>query len=523
MSALTRHPWKKYTSFASPALVILLVVIIVFLSSHLWHHDVLFHTDVARDFLVMEQIVATKKPTLIGPRSGGIEGVFHGPLWYYVSLPAFILTQGDPVLMGWFWWLIGVAAVILFFIFLYRETKTKTTSLLLTIAYTVLLLPSAAGPINTYLADLLSFSVFYCWLCWFRYPTLKTASLAWFTLGLLVQFQMAFALPLAIALFPLFSYRTYQKRAILHMCTVLLFFIPLASFVLFDIRHNFLQTKSIFSHISTSFAVTPSEQTTSRSILLFGQLLLQRLKQLMFEGTNVFGFVQYLNPIFLSLLIFLGWQSSKTQPNTKKTLTTTLLFISYMYFSWWLITLGFSGTIWTYYFSPFFSIVLFVIGMTTFRSQRAILLLALTIPLLIFQSKDAFFYTHTRFNSSSWKLLSSIAAEALSESNRGYFLYSQNQLAYPLKYAFLYHQQQHPDIITFPFVKKPKTVLVKGEDNPNNPYSTAQDWQLNKVSINQSPDKTMQYSGYTVELFHLNQQSIDAPVDPHLIQDLHFR
>ena len=70
-----------------------------------------FHVDVARDFLVIRDIVQNHKITLIGPRSGGIPGVFHGPLWLYLNIPSYLVGHGDPVIVGYGWfvmWVLGL-------------------------------------------------------------------------------------------------------------------------------------------------------------------------------------------------------------------------------------------------------------------------------------------------------------------------------------------------------------------------------------------------------------------------------
>ena len=94
-------------------LILVLIALVVIMSSYLWYDDVLIHTDVARDLLVVREMVENKQITLIGPRSS-IPGVFHGPLWYYIYLIPFILTHGNPVLMGWFWFTVVLFAAILF-------------------------------------------------------------------------------------------------------------------------------------------------------------------------------------------------------------------------------------------------------------------------------------------------------------------------------------------------------------------------------------------------------------------------
>ena len=104
---------KKYQ------LIIILVILINILLSawYVLNKDLVFHTDIARDFLVLEDIVRTHKPTLLGPRSGGIPGVFHGPLWFYVNLPIFILGQGNPVVVGWFWVFLSASSIFITYYF----------------------------------------------------------------------------------------------------------------------------------------------------------------------------------------------------------------------------------------------------------------------------------------------------------------------------------------------------------------------------------------------------------------------
>src|ERR1700704_37205 len=83
-------------------------------SLHLLLGDLLFHTDIARDFLLIQDIAVNNKLTLIGPRAGGIPGVFFGPIWLYLNLPAFIIGNGNPLAVGYFWlllFLFGVGAV----------------------------------------------------------------------------------------------------------------------------------------------------------------------------------------------------------------------------------------------------------------------------------------------------------------------------------------------------------------------------------------------------------------------------
>src|SRR5579863_1751233 len=83
-------------------------------SLHLFLGDLLFHTDIARDFLLIQDIAVNHKLTLIGPRAGGIPGTFFGPIWLYLNLPVFLLGNGNPIIIGYFWLLlffVGIGTV----------------------------------------------------------------------------------------------------------------------------------------------------------------------------------------------------------------------------------------------------------------------------------------------------------------------------------------------------------------------------------------------------------------------------
>lgn len=214
-------------------LATVLIVLIFIMSSYLWRGDVLVHTDVARDLLVMKNIVENKEITLIGPRSS-IPGVFHGPLWYYIYLIPFILTHGDPVLMGWFWFTVVLFAAILFLFISHSLTKGLTISLLLTICFILLELPGAAGPTNIFFANLFAFVPFVLFWRWYQKPSIKLAAIGWLTMGLLAQFQMAFIVPLALSWGLVFLWKITKEKKWLQLFTplFLLCLFPLSLFLI---------------------------------------------------------------------------------------------------------------------------------------------------------------------------------------------------------------------------------------------------------------------------------------------------
>ena len=97
------------------------------------HGDIFFHTDIARDFLLIKDVVINHKLTLIGPRTGGITGVFHGPLWLYLNSLPFVITHGNPSSMAWFWYLLMIGA--LYFIFITAKKIFNTNIALISVSF----------------------------------------------------------------------------------------------------------------------------------------------------------------------------------------------------------------------------------------------------------------------------------------------------------------------------------------------------------------------------------------------------
>ena len=80
---------------------ILVLSSLVMATWYVLHGDILFSTDIARDFSLLDE-ARQKGIVLIGPRASGV-GLFHGPLWLYLNFPAFIIGNGNPIIVGWFW------------------------------------------------------------------------------------------------------------------------------------------------------------------------------------------------------------------------------------------------------------------------------------------------------------------------------------------------------------------------------------------------------------------------------------
>ena len=179
-------------------LIYVLIVINILLSSR-WIFDgnLFFHTDIARDFLLMVDIVDNKHLVLIGPRSGAIPGLFHGPLWIYLNLPAFIIGQGNPVFVAWFWVALYISSLFIIYYVgkkMFGEEEGLLSALLLS-SITALQVRSLFNP---YGALLLSPLYFYTFIKYLKDKNLAILVVSLFILGLIIQFQVSFGVPVLI-------------------------------------------------------------------------------------------------------------------------------------------------------------------------------------------------------------------------------------------------------------------------------------------------------------------------------------
>lgn len=221
--------------------------------------------------MAVKKIVFDLHPTLIGPYTS-LTGVFQGPLWYYLLGIPIIVLGGDPwgavVLM-----LVVSIAVCLVAFFWMRRLFGIQAGLITFMLFAVS--PEAIA------AATFSWNPHPMWLLILLYALLlyeivngktKLHLVLWPLIALMFHFEIALASVLfisTIVVFVLF-YRTSLKNNKFFIWGILLslfFFLPQ---ILFDIRHNFLMTKSalaIFSGKDQGLFVTGESRHYLDSIL----------------------------------------------------------------------------------------------------------------------------------------------------------------------------------------------------------------------------------------------------------------
>ena len=350
-----------------PPLIIFTLIILLSIFTNYYHlektHN--FEWDQDRDATeVYTNIIQQKKPTLIGPRVVGPEGFFVGPLHYYILTPFYALAHGDPIAALIAAGLIGVMTTATY-TYIARKLFNNTAAIY-------------AGTISALMPQLVAWNVMYMplltILMYFALHNILekhrlnlNIPLAFLLFGLALQahFSAAFlgielliALGLVMAkkpspqLFQLLQWRPLLKPIFIGICIFSVTFAPL---ILFDIRHDFLNTKLFFS-----FFTKNSEKTLdiTRAFIIF------------IRNPNIFAFMNNktalatINIIFAMITLGAGWRLYRKTNDSKHNHLILLL-------TWILIpfiTLTFySGTISEYYFVTITALVPLFIGV--FASQ----------------------------------------------------------------------------------------------------------------------------------------------------------
>lgn len=207
--------------------------------------------DNARDMVYVREIVELKKLTLIGPTSA-IEGFFNGPFWYYLLAIPYILSGGNPygaILMEIVLWAIGG----FFLLKLARLFGTLSMIVLGSVwvasDYVVLTNLYAFNPNPVILLTPLFIYLLYRYL---QSNKLIFSALIFLLGGLFFNFEMNFGvfIPLIVLVTLLFAKKVHYLKSKNFWIGSLLFIICLLPQVAFDLRHDFLMTKSVINYLS---------------------------------------------------------------------------------------------------------------------------------------------------------------------------------------------------------------------------------------------------------------------------------
>jgi hypothetical protein len=505
-----KKDWKVILGF------VLIIVNVLLSAFWLFRGEIHYDIDISRDFLVMSEAVANRKPFLIGPHSGVIAGVFHGPLWYYLNLPAFILSRGNPLAMGWFWWLLSLGAVVLIGWVAKRLFNSKV-ALLAMVLYSA---NSIINPMdnlkqffNPYGAVVL-FPLFYYFLVGYlknKKVYFLLASL--FVAGLIIQFQMAFGGPILLVTFLYLFNFFYKNKLFKHIFSFLILLIPLSTFILFDVRHDFLQLRSLVAYFLSANTGTIS----------FRAFIFNRLKAVV---TDVY---LMLTPkcVFLAVLTFAIFLFSIFKYKLIKKVEYSLFI--YLYFAFWLFLFIFKGWTGNYYW-PFLPMVIILISsflnfipkkiFTVFYLVLVVWNIYIGVLAINGFSKDV-----TRRGINSWAYNKLLAESVFNDANSdfGFYIFTPDRWVFNQKYALEYVDKHIPDKKAFASEKKPLTYLIIVDPPMGRPDIDPLGWKLNDIKITSESVARWKIDVTTIEKYILTEEEMSIPHNPYLLDSTFFR
>ncbi len=209
-------------------------------------NNFLFLIDQGRDMMAVKNIVFDHHLTLIGPYTS-LQGVFQGPLYYYLlSIPTFIL-KGDPWGGIFLMLLISLATMVIAFFWM---KKLFGTNAALVTLFLVAICPAAAAG-ATYIWNphpMWLLVTIYIFLFYEIHRNKRYQLFLWPITALMFHFQAALAFFVLFASFLysfIFGRRFFrEKEFYLGLLISVIFFLPQ---IIFELKHNFLMTKSIIT------------------------------------------------------------------------------------------------------------------------------------------------------------------------------------------------------------------------------------------------------------------------------------
>lgn len=372
----SRFIWKKMLKkILRPQFLILLSILILgaFLRLYKIADYMTFLGDEGRDVLVVKRMIVDHKFTLLGP-TASVGGFFLGPIYYYFMIPFLWLWRLDPV---------GPAVMVAFFgvatIFLVykvgRDFFEERTGLFASLLYALspLVIAHSRSSWNPNLMPFFSLLIIY--LIWQVAVYEKWRFLFWVGFFLGIAFQLHYLATFLV--FIVFLYLAFFGRNLQKWKEYLLgvggFLVGWSPFLLFELRHNFPNFKTLWRFI---FSSPETGFVTSRFWPIISDVLFRLFSRLMTHN-NLF-LAQIMLFLVLGVFFFQFFSRRKLAPFSLLSL-------------WFIVGVSLFGfyqkPIYDYYLGFLFPLPFLLTGQVfSFLSQKSMgkILVAVLMAFLIF-------------------------------------------------------------------------------------------------------------------------------------------
>lgn len=287
--------WKQLDLF----ILSILILISFFLRTYALDSNLFFGPEQGRDFLAIKEIVVNHKFTLIGSKTD-ISGIFHGPIYYYISSIPFVLSKGNPIAVSIFYGVISSLTVFPIYVlgaFFGNKRMGILSALIFAISFQSIVYARwlSNPPLVVPLAAL-----YFIFLYRFIKGSKKDLLFASITLGLLNQSELLnivfFSVITAFMIIVFFDRFSNQNKLYLFLCSILATLISVGTYIIFDLRHDYLIIKNVFLLIIGDTGY----------YLSFLQIISQTMRVLIDSFTNtVLPFTPPLSVVFIITGVYL--------------------------------------------------------------------------------------------------------------------------------------------------------------------------------------------------------------------------
>ncbi len=468
------------------------------------HGNFIFNMDNARDFVDVREMVEVGKLRLIGPTSA-IDGLYTGPLWYYLLAIPYLLSGGNPyaaILMQFIFWAIG-GFYLLKLIQRYSKWLIVPIGLIwIASNYVVLANVYSFNPNPVLLlTPLLIYSLVEC----IGEKKDKWIIIAWALAAAFFNLEMnaGFFIPFIILISILWFDKKLFKNKFFWI-GVFVFILSLLPQILFDLRHQFVMSKALINFLTESKNSSDILQRIGLTADMFHRVLeatLMNQKQLTY---------------FLEILFFLIFIKNIFAKNSKN----YIFYISSLFF-----LIPFLGyliipvTVNMWHLGDFSASALILIGFILFSSWKSNLLgkvvsFFLSITIIYFSFLNIFYSFTTNFGkpsldpseySNEIKAIDYVYKEAKGQDFKVY-TYLPSVYDYPYQYLFWWYGRKKYGYLPKEYAylpNKPKYI-------PSQEYFQSKDvGRVNsrKVFLIKEPNRNYTLYGWEGELIKLKSIS----------------
>lgn len=340
---------KMLASFFQNRTVSLIMIFILAVLIRLLYfpQNIYFGFDQARDAFISQQILHGNLK-VVGPPTA-IEGLFHGPLHYYIYAPIYFLSQGDPVWVALSLRIINASAVFLVFLVgtvIFSSRVGVLSAFLFAISFEQ---TQYALSFNHPSLAVISVLIFYLGLSLLIFKKeQKGLLLALFGLGLSIQFELTLIYLCFILLVLLVFYNQLAKIKFKNILfSIGIFLATISTFIISEIKFKFGFLPALLSIISI-----PASQKTN--ILGYFQNILLISQRALGDNFLSFGNVTTALLVIMIITFTILWRD--------KTIQNKLFFLLIWFCVGILPYLGNKSETPLYYYSVGASISLLIFG-----------------------------------------------------------------------------------------------------------------------------------------------------------------